>query len=158
VALQTNEGVLQLKKKSGDSQEWRRIKIEMNKPGKEGKRVNKASYTQELTCKIPSSYKISPETLEKVKVAMNEDVSDIVTCLKALSNPIRLRILKALRVTDLCVCVLVELLDCEYSKFSYHLGAMKRAGLVDCTKEGNFLIYHLTVFGAKTLESMEKLF
>ena len=117
-----------------------------------------ASCSQEIPCNIPSSYKISSETVEKVKTVMNEDVSDTVVLFKALSDQIRLRILKALRISDLCVCVLVELMDCEYSKLSYHLKLLKEAGLIDCTKEGNFLIYHLTEFGTKMLKRVEKLF
>lgn len=113
-----------------------------------------ASCSQEIPCNIPSSYKISPETVAKVRAVMNEDVSDTVVLLKALSDPIRVRILKALHVADLCVCVLVELLDCEYSKLSYHLKLLKKAGLIDCTKEGNFLIYHLTELGEKKVRNI----
>lgn len=116
-----------------------------------------ASCNQGIPCNIPSSYKISSEALEKVKWLMREDVSDTVAVLKALSDPMRLRILKALRIEDLCVCVFVELMNCEYTKLSYHLKLLKEAGLVDCTKEGNFLIYHLTEVGEKMLESVEKL-
>jgi DNA-binding transcriptional ArsR family regulator len=108
-----------------------------------------ASCSQEIPCKIPASYVISRETIEKVKRIMGEDVSDTVVVFKALSDPIRVRILKALRIEDLCVCVLVELMDCEYSKLSYHLGVLKKAGLIDCKKDGNFLIYHLTANGEK---------
>ncbi|MQY53890.1 MAG: metalloregulator ArsR/SmtB family transcription factor [Methanosarcinales archaeon] len=84
---------------------------------------------------------------------MDEDVSDTVAGLKALADPMRVRILKALRIADLCVCVLVELMDCEYSKLSYHLGVLKKAGLIECTQDGNFLIYHLTEFGEKKITS-----
>jgi len=115
-----------------------------------------ASCSQEIPCKIPPSYKISTETVEKVKEVMNEDVSDTVACLKALSDPIRVRILKALHIEDLCVCVLVEFMDCEYSKLSYHLGVLKKARLIDCKKDGNFLIYHLTEFGRRILERVEE--
>jgi len=108
-----------------------------------------ASCSQEIPCKIHSSYKISSWTLAKVKKVMDEDVNDTVTVLKALSDPIRVRILKALRIADLCVCVFVELMNCEYSKLSYHLRLLKEAGLIDCKKDGNFLIYHLTEFGVK---------
>jgi DNA-binding transcriptional ArsR family regulator len=89
--------------------------------------------------------------LENVKRVLNEDVSDTVAALKALADPLRVRILKALGVADLCVCVLVELLDCEYSKLSYHLGVLKRAGLVTCTQEGTFLVYHLTELGKQII-------
>lgn len=108
-----------------------------------------ASCSQEIPCKIPSSYRISSETLAKVKKVMDDEVYDTVTVLKALSDPIRVRILKALLIADLCVCVFVELMNCEYSKLSYHLRLLKEAGLIDYKKDGNFLIYHLTEFGAK---------
>ena len=110
-----------------------------------------ASCSQEIPCNIPSFYKISPETVEEVRGVMNDDVSDTVTVLKALSDPIRVRILKALHVANLCVCVLVELMDCEYSKLSYHLGVLKKAGLIDYKTEGNFWIYHLTAFGEQRI-------
>lgn len=115
-----------------------------------------ASCHSEIHRKMPPSYKIAPETLEKVSDIMGEDIDKVVSILKILSEPIRLRILKALRIKDLCVCVFVELMDCEYSKLSYHLKLLKEAGLVDCTKEGNFLIYYLTGLGEKMLESVEK--
>jgi DNA-binding transcriptional ArsR family regulator len=125
----------------------------MDNPEKEGKRVYKASRSHEIPFNIPSSYKISPEILEKVKKVTDEDVSDTVALLKVFSDPMRVRILKALQIADLCVCVLVELMNCEYSKLSYHLKVLKEAELIDCTKEGNFLIYHLTEFGEKKVTS-----
>jgi len=108
-----------------------------------------AACSQEIPCKIPPSYKLAQETSEKVNEIMNEEVNDTVAILKAIADPIRLRILKALRIEDLCVCVFVELMDCEYSKLSYHLRLLKEAGLIDSKKDGKFLIYHLTEFGAK---------
>ena len=107
-------------------------------------------------CRIPPSYDISQETLEKVRAVMKEDISHTITILKILSEPIRLRILKALSVKDLCVCVLVELTNYKYPKLSYHLKLLKEAGLVNCKKEGNFLIYYLTEFGREMLEVVEK--
>ncbi|HDS45573.1 MAG TPA: ArsR family transcriptional regulator [Methanomicrobia archaeon] len=107
------------------------------------------------SCNIPASYEIPLETLERVKEATAVDVGAPVTVFKALADPLRLRILKALRVSDLCVCVLIELLDCEYSKLSYHLGVLKKAGLVTCTQNGTFLIYHLTEFGRVVLGGVD---
>ena len=52
-------------------------------------------------------------------------------------------------IEDLCVCVFVELMNCEYSRLSYHLKLLKEAGLIDSNKDGKFLIYHLTELGAK---------
>lgn len=115
------------------------------------KKDHLASCSQGNPCKIPPAYTISQEVLENVQAIMTEDVSGTVTVFKALSDPLRVRILKALGIADLCVCVLVELLDCEYSKLSYHLGVLKRAGLVTCTQEGTFLIYHLTELGKQMI-------
>ncbi|MBN1763158.1 MAG: winged helix-turn-helix transcriptional regulator [Methanomicrobia archaeon] len=103
------------------------------------------------SCKIPPSYAISKEVLENVQAVLNEDISEEVAVFKALSDPLRVRILKALGLSDLCVCVLVELMECEYSKLSYHLGVLKKAGLVACTQDGTFQIYHLTEFGKQMI-------
>jgi small redox-active disulfide protein 2 len=138
--------------------EIRKVKLGLKMVMDEREKVRKAagvknsllaSCSQESPFNIPSPYKISSEVLEKVEKLMREDVSDTVAILKVLSDPIRLRILKALRIEDLCVCVFVELMNCEYSKLSYHLRLLKEAGLIDCKKDGNFLIYYLTEFGKK---------
>jgi DNA-binding transcriptional ArsR family regulator len=104
--------------------------------------------------KLPDFYALPLATLEKVKGVLNEDASTTVAVFKALADPLRLRILKALRVSDLCVCVFVELLDCEYSRLSYHLKVLKEAGLVECAQDGKFLIYHLTEFGKALIDGM----
>ena len=109
------------------------------------------SCSQEKSCKIPPAYTISQDVLENVHALVNEDINGSAAVFKALSDSLRVRILKALGIADLCVCVLVEHLDCEYSKLSYHLGVLKRAGLVTCTQEGTFLIYHLTEFGEQVI-------
>jgi len=120
-------------------------------------RRRSVSVSRSLVHNIPPSYTVSEDTLEKVKAVMNEDVGDMVVLFKALSDQIRLRILKALRISSLCVCVLVEFTDCGYSKLSYHLKLLKKAGLIDYTKEGNFLIYHLTELGREIVKRMDEL-
>lgn len=104
--------------------------------------------------RIPAVYAISEETVERVRTVLQEENREAIAVFKALADPLRLRILKALAVKDLCVCVFVELLDCEYSKLSYHLKALKEAGLVESRPEGTFLIYSLTEFGRAVLGSM----
>ena len=100
-------------------------------------------------------YMVSSETLEKVKALSEEDISDITLTLQILSYPIRLKILKALGIDDLCVCVLVEITGHQHSALSYHLKQLKEADLVDSNRDGNFLIYHLTDKGKKVLKSIE---
>ena len=100
-------------------------------------------------------YIISPETLAKVKALAEEDTRAITSTLQILSHPVRLQILKALGVDDLCVCVLVEITGHQHSALSYHLKQLKEADLVDSNRDGNFLIYHLTNKGKKVLKSIE---
>ncbi len=100
-------------------------------------------------------YIIPSETLEKVKALAEEDTREVTSTLQILSYPIRLQILKALGVDDLCVCTLVEITGHQHSALSYHLKQLKEADLVDSNRDGNFLIYHLTDKGKKVLKSID---
>lgn len=111
--------------------------------------------TEQNKCLIP--YELSSDLEKKVKKAMHEDVDAISSLFKVLSDPIRVRILKALELCDLCVCVLVEITDYKYPALSYHLKLLKDAGLVDSRREGSFQIYYLTTFGVKTASSLGSL-
>ncbi len=106
---------------------------------------------------IPPSYDISIETLEELRRLVREDVADVALIFKALSDPLRIAILRALNVRDLCVCVFIDLTDLKYSLMSYHLKQLKDAKLVDYDKEGKFLVYHLTELGRKVLAVIEDL-
>lgn len=108
-----------------------------------------------LNLDFPQTYKISKKALERVKKEILTDTKDTLMILKAVSHPTRLRILRALNVKELCVCVFVELMRQRYSKLSYHLKFLREAKLVDYRKEKNFLIYRLTKLGKSVLKSLE---
>ena len=63
--------------------------------------------------------------------------------LKALGDPIRLQILKALQSGQLTVSDVVELLDIEMPNVSHHLRVLFHAHLVTIKKDGKFSYYHL---------------
>ncbi len=77
---------------------------------------------------------------------------------KLLSDPVRIHILKALEVQDLCVCVLVEITNYKHSALSYHLKLLKDANLVNSKRDKSFQIYFLTEFGRSLIKSLEKEF
>ncbi|MHC1568548.1 MAG: ArsR/SmtB family transcription factor [Candidatus Syntropharchaeia archaeon] len=106
---------------------------------------------------IPPSYDISSETLEKIRNLAKEDASHITSIFKVLSDPVRIKILRALEVEKLCVCVFVEVMNYRYSALSYHLKLLKKENLVNFRREGNFLIYELTDLGKKILELVEEI-
>jgi DNA-binding transcriptional ArsR family regulator len=67
----------------------------------------------------------------------------------ALSEPLRLRILHALSVQPLCVCVIKEIAEIADSKLSYHLNQLKKADLIEGEQQGSWIIYHLTPLGER---------
>jgi ArsR family transcriptional regulator len=65
--------------------------------------------------------------------------------LKMLSDKTRLTILAYLQVRSLCVCEIVELLDSSQPNVSQHLRKLKAAGLVQESRKGQWVYYHLTL-------------
>jgi DNA-binding transcriptional ArsR family regulator len=106
----------------------------------------------------PEPYILPDMIMQKVHVTMQENVTSLVELFKVLSDPVRIHILKALEVQQLCVCVLVEITDYKHSALSYHLKLLKEAGLVDSTRNKNFQIYYLTDLGKNLLKAIERTF
>ncbi len=63
--------------------------------------------------------------------------------LKALADPIRLRVIEALGSGERCVCELTEELDLAQSKLSFHLKVLKDAGLLADRQSGRWIYYKL---------------
>lgn len=62
----------------------------------------------------------------------------------ALANPIRLRILLALREKPMCVCELTEYLNEKQPLISQHLAILKDSGLVEAKRMGNRIQYNIS--------------
>jgi ArsR family transcriptional regulator len=71
---------------------------------------------------------------------------------RALSEPIRLQIVELLRTQELCVCELCEKLDVKQSKLSFHLKALKEAGLLSSYQKGRWTYYSLNFAQIVALE------
>jgi DNA-binding transcriptional ArsR family regulator len=63
--------------------------------------------------------------------------------LKALSEPLRLRIVSALRSGPRSVSDLAECLEVEVVTVSHHLGILRNAHLVKTERKGRFILYSL---------------
>lgn len=81
---------------------------------------------------------------------------------KALSDPIRLAILKKLYSADsVCVCKLVDIFDISQSKLSYHLKLLLSANLINKTSQGKWNYYSVNrdiLSKILTYEVIQKLF
>jgi ArsR family transcriptional regulator len=75
--------------------------------------------------------------------AMSADQADLVAgLLKALSDPIRLRLMSLLAAADeACVCDLTAPFDVSQPTISHHLKVLRDAGLVDCERRGTWVWY-----------------
>ncbi len=74
-----------------------------------------------------------------------EQAAVCATYLKALGDPIRLQIVKALQCCPLTVSDLAELLEMDLANVSHHLRVLFRAHLVTTEKDGKFSYYRLNV-------------
>lgn len=63
--------------------------------------------------------------------------------LKALADPLRLRVIEALGSGERCVCDLTADLGLGQSKLSFHLKVLKEAGLLADRQEGRWVYYRL---------------
>ena len=63
--------------------------------------------------------------------------------LRALSEPIRLRIVDCLRSGLRNVGEIGDALDAEIVTVSHHLGILKNAGIVERHRQGRFMLYKL---------------
>jgi DNA-binding transcriptional ArsR family regulator len=75
---------------------------------------------------------------------------------RACADPIRLKILAMLGVQPLCVCVIKAVLGIADSKLSYHLGVLKKAGLIAGEQQGSWIIYSLTGEGREWAVSLPR--
>ena len=70
-------------------------------------------------------------------------MDELVQCLRALSEEVRLRIIMLLTQGELCVCDIMEILDEPQSKVSRHLSYLKNSGLIDSRRVGVWMHYTL---------------
>lgn len=73
---------------------------------------------------------------------LSDPLLDLVAgCFQALSDPTRLKILRALKKEHKTVQELCELFTCSQPNISRHLSILTKAGLVKKSKQGYFVFY-----------------
>ena len=70
---------------------------------------------------------------------MADDLRFLIERLKAVSHPLRLRVLALLGSGELCVCQVAEVLQVPQSSASEALRELRRAGFVTERKEGRWV-------------------
>ena len=62
---------------------------------------------------------------------------------RALADKTRLRLLNLIGSDEVCVCFFVEILKTNQPKISRHLAYLRRAGIVDARREGQWMHYRV---------------
>lgn len=70
---------------------------------------------------------------------MTDDLRTLVEQLKAVSHPLRLRVLALLESGELCVCQVAEVLQVPQSSVSEALRELRRAGFLVERKDGRWV-------------------
>jgi DNA-binding transcriptional ArsR family regulator len=76
-----------------------------------------------------------------MKTPSHDDETRCATYLKALGDPLRLQIMRALQTGRFSVSDLSILLEQEIGTVSHHLRVLFHAGLVTTEREGKFIYY-----------------
>jgi DNA-binding transcriptional ArsR family regulator len=84
-------------------------------------------------------------------IASDELLHRIAEVLKAMADPTRLKILHSLHHGERCVSDILEVVGGSQANVSKHLSVLKRAGLVDCRREGLNVFYRITDEGVFTI-------
>ncbi|TIH15285.1 ArsR family transcriptional regulator [Marinifilum sp. JC120] len=81
--------------------------------------------------------------LVEAKSCTSETLDELAATFKILGEPVRIKILHALSITNLCVCDLSELLGMTHSAISHQLRLLRTARMVRFEKKGRRAIYSL---------------
>lgn len=87
-------------------------------------------------------------------MALNSKITptEIVSAFHALSDPLRLQVMELLARQELCVCDLCDRLGVAQSKLSFHLKALRSAGLVHARQQGRWVYYRPNLHSLALLE------
>src|SRR5689334_25169177 len=68
---------------------------------------------------------------------------DMELFFRALADRTRLRLINLMSRGEVCVCFFVEILKTNQPKISRHLAYLRRAGIVDARREGQWMHYRI---------------
>ncbi|HOF42557.1 MAG TPA: metalloregulator ArsR/SmtB family transcription factor [Candidatus Moranbacteria bacterium] len=84
-----------------------------------------------------------------------DDVAKTYSFLRAIADPNRLKILCVLQRGSKCVCEIIPAIGISDKLASHHLKQLKKIGLLNETREGNFIRYSLN---KKAIKDYKKIF
>jgi ArsR family transcriptional regulator, arsenate/arsenite/antimonite-responsive transcriptional repressor len=115
---------------------------------------------QHLAKSKSCSYETAARHAEELKKLANKGMSFVDSeakskVFKALSDPIRLRILGLISSREMCVCEIMVALELTQPTASHHLRILENVGLVKDRKEEKWVFYSIT--NPELFEGLHKL-
>jgi ArsR family transcriptional regulator len=83
------------------------------------------------------------EKLEDPILYNDEDITRAARCLKAMSHPLRLKILCVLGSQKISVQQIVEHVGTSQSNISQHLAILREKDILGCEKQANRVYYYI---------------
>ncbi|AIY05446.1 transcriptional regulator, ArsR family [Planococcus sp. PAMC 21323] len=77
-----------------------------------------------------------------------QSAADVTACLKAVSDPTRLMMMKLLETNEYCVCQFVEMFGMSQPAISQHLRKLKQVGLLNENRRGQWRFYSMNIDSA----------
>lgn len=74
-----------------------------------------------------------------------DEAANLADMLKAVAHPVRLQIVDILSryAGEVCVCDIENQFDLKQPTISHHLKTLRRAGIIDCQRQGQWLYYYI---------------
>jgi ArsR family transcriptional regulator len=96
-------------------------------------------------CGVKDVGKYSEDLRRLAKKTINDREVELQSkVLKALSDPLRLKILRLLSVREMCECELIVAFGLSQPTASHHLEILEEAGLVKSRREGKWIFFKLS--------------
>jgi len=96
-----------------------------------------------MTLTAPDTDTCSPGAMQAIDA---DAAAAVAATLKALADPLRLRMLSAIATDprgEACVCDLAELADVAQPTISHHLKVLKETGLLASERRGTWVYYRI---------------
>ncbi|MBE1560442.1 ArsR/SmtB family transcription factor [Nonomuraea africana] len=89
----------------------------------------------------------------------SQTAADLARKLKAMADPVRLRILSIVLAHaggEACVCDITDAFDLAGPTVSHHLKVLRQAGLVTSEKRGTWVFYRVTQEGTELFAQLTR--
>jgi len=107
-------------------------------------------------CPAEDVFKYSQELRELIDQIVDKRIVKMESrFFKALSDEIRIKILKLLSLRRMCVCEIMVALDLTQPTASHHLRILENTGIVKDEREGKWIFY--SIANPKVTEILEKI-